>query len=243
MFQSARQIWVWPNIRGAPGLRACFVVSICQADLGLAEHRRCALGYGHLFRFNLPGRFGFGRTGSSHHILAFCGNEVSICQADLGLAEPHESPACALECAMFQSARQIWVWPNSSWSACTFARSYRFQSARQIWVWPNTSSTVRALMIARFQSARQIWVWPNKLGTRVSLQCGWVSICQADLGLAEHAVLPFCGNNSVGFQSARQIWVWPNLKVSAPSAVNFMFQSARQIWVWPNSQHFGREHV
>ena len=62
-------------------------VSICQADLGLAELTRAMRLDSPLPGFNLPGRFGFGRT--AHEILE---------------APPPDS--------LFQSARQIWVWPN-----------------------------------------------------------------------------------------------------------------------------------
>ena len=37
MFQSARQIWVWPNLGVALAVHQRLQVSICQADLGLAE--------------------------------------------------------------------------------------------------------------------------------------------------------------------------------------------------------------
>ena len=61
-FQSARQIWVWPNAAQSPCHLPDARVSICQADLGLAEpcprNSSCRSGN----RFNLPGRFGFGRT-------------------------------------------------------------------------------------------------------------------------------------------------------------------------------------
>jgi len=39
MFQSARQIWVWLNPRSRPRRSGGQSVSICQADLGLAERR------------------------------------------------------------------------------------------------------------------------------------------------------------------------------------------------------------
>ena len=60
-------------------------VSICQADLGLAES----------------------------HGLAHCKDKlgnVSICQADLGLAEVDGIIRANADSAAFQSARQIWVW-------------------------------------------------------------------------------------------------------------------------------------
>ena len=61
-----------------------------------------------------------------------------------------------------------------------------FQSARQIWVWLNAagSETVQSITPG-FQSARQIWVWLNLAGRRDRVCLRLVSICQADLGLAE----------------------------------------------------------
>ena len=63
-------------------------VSICQADLGLAEPglRHYQRGRPQA-RFNLPGRFGFGRTEETYQRVREV--IVSICQADLGLAEPN----------------------------------------------------------------------------------------------------------------------------------------------------------
>ena len=110
-------------------------VSICQADLGLAEQRPGLRFHRHPRRFNLPGRFGFGRTpgvrtfalGAHRFNLpgrfgfgrtcAACQQpagklRVSICQADLGLAERYRQICPYQESATFQSARQIWVWPN-----------------------------------------------------------------------------------------------------------------------------------
>ena len=63
-------------------------VSICQADLGLAEPAKTYLNIVNSIGFNLPGRFGFGRT-----CLQFVNSGRNW--------------------QMFQSARQIWVWPNS----------------------------------------------------------------------------------------------------------------------------------
>ena len=86
MFQSARQIWVWPNddvlldleekgigfnLPGRFGFGRTdrfeeatkrLLVSICQADLGLAELPGVKGRSGGARSFNLPGRFGFGRT-------------------------------------------------------------------------------------------------------------------------------------------------------------------------------------
>ena len=110
-FQSARQIWVWPNswwhFVGVAGR----VVSICQADLGLAELRKTAMCGTLTASFNLPGRFGFGRT----WVMRLTGKTfamVSICQADLGLAERPTIISNIASIGLFQSARQIWVWPN-----------------------------------------------------------------------------------------------------------------------------------
>ena len=61
-------------------------VSICQADLGLAEP--------------------FSRLREMQIV------KVSICQADLGLAERCIAGLAMPLPAKFQSARQIWVWPN-----------------------------------------------------------------------------------------------------------------------------------
>ena len=85
--------------------------------------------------FNLPGRFGFGRTfmrgflqegdiavsicqadlGLAELDVQLAGHakqQVSICQADLGLAELRSITARLFPALSFQSARQIWVWPN-----------------------------------------------------------------------------------------------------------------------------------
>ena len=185
-FQSARQIWVWPN-NTIPSIVRC--------------NREC---------FNLPGRFGFGRT------------------ADPVAVDP--------TARSFQSARQIWVWPNLGTVLLSIGQVIVFQSARQIWVWPNSArgrsekgwqrgcfnlpgrfgfgrtvaTPARSVLSQRFQSARQIWVWPNRdsiqrvvcarvrfnLPGRFGFGRTWgqrepgccrrrVSICQADLGLAE----------------------------------------------------------
>ncbi len=84
-FQSARQIWVWPNLDAARQRIAWCFVSICQADLGLAEREFLHAKLGHRISFNLPGRFGFGRTPLERAPERKI--QVSICQADLGLAE------------------------------------------------------------------------------------------------------------------------------------------------------------
>ena len=75
LFQSARQIWVWPN----EGRTARVVESYLHEISRYSAIVVC---------FNLPGRFGFGRTAPIKTCFcADCG--VSICQADLGLAELH----------------------------------------------------------------------------------------------------------------------------------------------------------
>ena len=86
MFQSARQIWVWPNAQRYCLPHAAQTVSICQADLGLAERKLPARGQREVVCFNLPGRFGFGRTENTDQA-QLKRKKVSICQADLGLAE------------------------------------------------------------------------------------------------------------------------------------------------------------
>ena len=135
-------------------------VSICQADLGLAERPEPQLA-----------------------LMFFFG--VSICQADLGLAELNAALTVIEYISAFQSARQIWVWPNinvlgagAAAQAVSICQAdlglaepslYKllnepgklFQSARQIWVWPNMAGRVDTLRNRLFQSARQIWVWPN----------------------------------------------------------------------------------
>ena len=135
------------------------LVSICQADLGLAERRLAA------------------RRGCA-------GCAVSICQADLGLAEPSRADAAAI--------------------------TEVFQSARQIWVWPNNHTLQTTLFTSMFQSARQIWVWPNQARSLPAAAIVEVSICQADLGLAELVLAQLIHETGNLFQSARQIWVWPN---------------------------------
>ncbi len=62
-----------------------------------------------------------------------------------------------------------------------------------------------------------------------------VSICQADLGLAERPVKVFSCASAYSFQSARQIWVWLNVVWELVPVRVTLFQSARQIWVWLNS--------
>ena len=210
------------------------IVSICQADLGLAEPLWLAV--------------------------RAAARTVSICQADLGLAERGVSACDAKWIHKFQSARQIWVWPNLAGFTPSKWSKLEFQSARQIWVWPNhrrhsampanqgvsicqadlglaehirstnkTHTTTRVsicqadlglaepyvsapefIEFLKFQSARQIWVWPNILLTEVGVERLGVSICQADLGLAEHPIGRSTSRAGFAFQSARQIWVWPN---------------------------------
>ena len=128
-FQSARQIWVWPNMRRTWHAASSILVSICQADLGLAELDTLRALTTQAQCFNLPGRFGFGRT--KHYIME-------------GVASDQ-----------FQSARQIWVWPNTN-VAHAFDVEVGFQSARQIWVWPNLKAGGTFNRVALFQSARQI---------------------------------------------------------------------------------------
>ena len=185
-FQSARQIWVWPN-PVAPG------------------------GRWKIKSFNLPGRFGFGRT-------------------------PLTS-SFRTSMLLFQSARQIWVWPNRIVGMGGAARKELFQSARQIWVWPNPgrffparAQSVGFNLPGRFGFGRTAaaeppphvaparFNLPGRFGFGRTLRgiLRWrcpirVSICQADLGLAEHQSLLDSGNDVKLFQSARQIWVWLNL--------------------------------
>ena len=135
MFQSARQIWVWPNAgQIAKAETRIARVSICQADLGLAERNPTAPRRSVPTGFNLPGRFGFGRTrhrGNALH--RACGfnlpgrfgfGRTSILVLSSPRARRFNLPGrfgfgrtravfarTAAVCA-FQSARQIWVWPN-----------------------------------------------------------------------------------------------------------------------------------
>ena len=111
----------------------------------------------------------------------------------------------------------------------------RFQSARQIWVWLNMSITEMDKATPYvFQSARQIWVWLNDKNTPVAYGFIIVSICQADLGLAELRHVRCNGCIVDSFQSARQIWVWLNVIEQRIELLARWFQSARQIWVWLN---------
>ena len=160
--QSARQIWVWPNPKpqvspkpdpasfNLPGrfgfgrtAAYCMYaarrvkVSICQADLGLAElwiiSTRSVLVSR---RFNLPGRFGFGRTW--HWIGYKCRKYiVSICQADLGLAELPVRYNSAIESLSGFNLPGRFGFGRTFLSAQSTTHSPKFQSARQIWVWPN----------------------------------------------------------------------------------------------------------
>ena len=159
LFQSARQIWVWPNYGPFKSIFAMVSVSICQADLGLAERVELA-------------------------VYLVLNIRVSICQADLGLAE-------------------LFVMYNKLFFFSSFNLPGRFGFGR------TRSAIVVPYFGPTFQSARQIWVWPNA-NKRAERAEGVVSICQADLGLAE-LVVPLLGVGTERlFQSARQIWVWPN---------------------------------
>ena len=111
-FQSARQIWVWPNSIGASiGLRVS-LVSICQADLGLAEPVSVVFIHSSLCSVSIcQADLGLAEQRIAHTVL-FEVAKVSICQADLGLAERFSQQSIDLEPLQFQSARQIWVWPN-----------------------------------------------------------------------------------------------------------------------------------
>ena len=110
MFQSARQIWVWPNSSAPIALPCPRRVSICQADLGLAE---LSSSVAHLATFTVSicqADLGLAERVAAGAAIVY-GKYVSICQADLGLAElSHIWPAKLND--GFQSARQIWVWPN-----------------------------------------------------------------------------------------------------------------------------------
>ena len=86
-----------------------------------------------------------------------------------------------------------------------------FQSARQIWVWPNITRFLIVLVLKTFQSARQIWVWPNDVVAFDAVVITSVSICQADLGLAEHNVIAHprivnCGFNLPGRFGFGRTW-------------------------------------
>ena len=160
--------------------------------------------------FNLPGRFGFGRTAVRCAIKRQKKN-VSICQADLGLAELLVSTSSSRRiskcfnlpgrfgfgrtrslrsggrwAAKFQSARQIWVWPNTALPKSTKRHSSTFQSARQIWVWPNPDHVrVAAWIAAGFNLPGRFGFGRTLSLPFFALKRAWVSICQADLGLAE----------------------------------------------------------
>ena len=62
----------------------------------------------------------------------------------------------------------------------------------------------------------------------------FVSICQADLGLAEHIAIGMQQPTPVAFQSARQICVGLNAGIVASGLDMRLFQSARQICVGLN---------
>ncbi len=128
---------------------------------------------------------------------------VSICQADLGLAELVVALNINSIDTLFQSARQIWVWLNQSSDSSAFEKIL-FQSARQIWVWLNCG---------------------RNGGRRQRHQR--VSICQADLGLAERGVVSGWSDAGSMFQSARQIWVWLNPSATR-NAVRTVFVSICQ---------------
>ena len=208
LFQSARQIWVWPNQSPSwrDGLRQ--KVSICQADLGLAE--LCSS----------PPSSWLTKFQSARQIWVWPNQvrkeanlaelRVSICQADLGLAELSASLAAVSSSIAFQSARQIWVWPNLSQAELQWIEA-KFQSARQIWVWPN--NTIPSIV----RCNRECFNLPGRFGFGRT----------AD----PVAVDP----TARSFQSARQIWVWPNISGAPTKHIpRPVFQSARQIWVWPN---------
>mgnify|MGYP007070993344 CR=1 FL=1 len=159
--------------------------------------------------FNLPGRFGFGRTPCVGDSPA-PDRAVSICQADLGLAELLPQAATLMGHYMFQSARQIWVWPNSSLSGLAGSSTVRFQSARQIWVWPNNDTSRNASWFIWFQSARQIWVWPNP-ASRLRMVRSESFNLPGRFGFGRtRTPKEIATELGKTFQSARQIWVWPN---------------------------------
>ncbi len=134
-FQSARQIWVWPNLNLRRLSQVRHNVSICQADLGLAELLPFSLRMHTPIRFNLPGRFGFGRTGafSTNEALVTCFNLPGRfgfgrtrttrlagqirggfnLPGRFGFGRTIGLGSALLAPKVFQSARQIWVWPNS----------------------------------------------------------------------------------------------------------------------------------
>ncbi len=195
MFQSARQIWVWLNLRRLPT--------------------------GQRLR---PGRFQ-----SARQIWVWL-NRIQHGAGDA--------------CGLFQSARQIWVWLNN-WTITGLASGDVFQSARQIWVWLNDARP------ARRTQGRSVSICQADLGLAEPHPPGLlvhrrtVSICQADLGLAElhwqRSLLSVVGKGGKRraiplnrFQSARQIWVWLNMEITTEGPTARKFQSARQIWVWLN---------
>ncbi len=209
--------------------------------------------------FNLPGRFGFGRTAwllaarrSLHARVSICQADlglaeqsqelslpvnmiVSICQADLGLAEP-------LWLAVRAAARTVSICQadlglaERGVSACDAKWIHKFQSARQIWVWPNLAGfTPSKWSKLEFQSARQIWVWPNHRRHSAMPANQGVSICQADLGLAEHIRSTNKTHTTTRVSICQADLGLAEPYVSAPEFIEFLkFQSARQIWVWPN---------
>ena len=110
-------------------------VSICQADLGLAEPCRRARRLHCIASFNLPGRFGFGRT-AIRIIPAPYSIYVSICQADLGLAEHSRRAGPSRMFRSFNLPGRFGFGRTPSMCSGLWA-PISFQSARQIWVWPN----------------------------------------------------------------------------------------------------------
>ncbi len=110
-FQSARQIWVWLNRSRSRCRNCCRRVSICQADLGLAEPRA-----GFLLQMRFPRvsicQADLGLAERLFQVVYIVQVLVSICQADLGLAELEHHCGRVRRLLLFQSARQIWVWLN-----------------------------------------------------------------------------------------------------------------------------------
>ncbi len=137
----------------------CFVeVSICQADLGLAELHLVIFLIFSLQCFNLPGRFGFGRTAMSSVIRQYCQSFNLPGRFGFGRTFPFFSPYASS--IMFQSARQIWVWPNAS--SRKWPRRGRPVSICQADLGlAEPRRRVRPRPRRQFQSARQIWVWLN----------------------------------------------------------------------------------
>ena len=88
---------------------------------------------------------------------------VSICQADLGLAELNDTSRNASWFIWFQSARQIWVWPN-----------------------PNTCNGSSASRLECFNLPGRFGFGRTHRPSVLDIETAPVSICQADLGLAEH---------------------------------------------------------